>query len=276
MSASASALIAALLLATTNAALAQGGSPGAAPRTLLVVFAHADDEAPIAPILARYAREGVRVHMLIASDGSAGGRPREVRPDSNPGGQELARVRAEEARCAAQALGITQPLIQLGFPDGKLGDYVGDRSLLYRLTGKIAEEMQRLRPDAVVTWGPDGGYGHPDHRMVSNIVTQLLRARAPGVPERAFYMNLQADAIRAMYPQRGAPPLLIPEAKYFTVRVPFAAEDLAAAKRSMLCHRTQFTEAVAARVFPLMEKSWGGAVLLIPASGGAGGTDLFS
>jgi hypothetical protein len=110
---------------------------------------------------------------------------------------------------------------------------------------------------------------------VSNIVTQLLRAGAPGVPERVFYMNLPADAIRAMYPQRGAPPLLIPEAKYFTVRVPFTAEDLAAAQRSMLCHRTQFTEAVAARVFPVMEKTWGGAVLLIPASGGAGGTDLF-
>ena len=42
----------------------------------------------------------------------------------------------------------------------------------------------------MITWGPDGGTGHPDHRLVSNIVTQLQRAGAPGVPERVFYMNL--------------------------------------------------------------------------------------
>ena len=68
--------------------------------------------------------------------------------------------------------------ILLGFPDGKLGDYVGDRALIYRVTQRIAEELGRLRPDAVITWGPDGGTGHPDHRIVSNIVTQLQRAGA--------------------------------------------------------------------------------------------------
>ena len=44
----------------------------AAPRTLVAVLAHADDEGPVAPVLARYAREGVQVHLLIASDGGQG------------------------------------------------------------------------------------------------------------------------------------------------------------------------------------------------------------
>ena len=136
----------------------------------------------------------------------------------------------------AQALGI-QPPILLGFPDGKLGDYVGDRALIYRVTQRIAEELGRLRPDAVITWGPDGGTGHPDHRIVSNIVTQLQRAGAPGVPERVFYMNLPVESMRAMNPQRGEPPLTVPQAKYFTVRVPFAPEDLRAVERAMACHR---------------------------------------
>jgi LmbE family N-acetylglucosaminyl deacetylase len=146
-------------------------------------------------------------------------------------------VRTEEARCAAQALGAKPPIL-LNFPDGKLGDYAGDRALVYRLTQGITEALRRLHPDVIVTWGPDGGMGHPDHRMVSNIVTQLQRAGAPGVPERVFYMYLPAEAMRAMNPQRGEPPLLIPDARYATARVPFRPEDLQASARSMACHFT--------------------------------------
>jgi hypothetical protein len=41
-------------------------------RTLVAVWAHADDEGPVGPILARYAREGVQVHTIIATDGAQG------------------------------------------------------------------------------------------------------------------------------------------------------------------------------------------------------------
>jgi LmbE family N-acetylglucosaminyl deacetylase len=85
----------------------------------------------------------------------------------------------------------------------------------------VHEELQRLRPDVLITWGPDGGYGHPDHRIVSSIVTQLARAGAPGVPQRVFYASLPAEGIRAMNPTRGVPPFVIPRADLFTVRVPF-------------------------------------------------------
>src|SRR5688500_13483143 len=73
-------------------ALAQG-----APRTLGAVVAHADDEGPVAPVLARYAREGARVHLLVVTDGAQGGRHTSI-----PRGPELASARAEEARCAAE------------------------------------------------------------------------------------------------------------------------------------------------------------------------------
>ena len=153
------------------------------------------------------------MQLIIASDGVAGGGQQGniPRPDTTVPGEELGRQRAEEARCATQALGIPPPIL-LGFPDGKLGDYVGDRALIYRVTQRIAEELARLRPDAVITWGPDGGTGHPDHRIVSNIVTQLQRAGAPGVPEHVFYMNLPVESMRAMNPQRGEPPLTLPQA----------------------------------------------------------------
>lgn len=268
-----------LLLAATAALLLSPPRPAAAQptsRTLVAVLAHADDEAAVAPILARYAREGAKVHLLIASDGAAGfGQQGHLpRPDSTPQGEALARLRAEEARCATAALGA-QPPILLGFPDGKLGDYVGDRSLSYRLTQRMAEELARLRPDAIVTWGPDGGVGHPDHRMVSSIVTQLARAGAPGVPERVFYMYLPVEGIRAMNPQRGEPPLLIPQAKHFTVRVSFTPEDLAASQRSMVCHASQFRPEVIERVFPVHAAAWNGVIALVPAFSTAPATDLF-
>ena len=251
--------------------------PSSVPRTLVAVLAHADDEGPIAPLLARYAREGVAVHMIVVSDGGAGaGQQGHIpRPDGGVTAEELAAARAEEARCAAQALGL-QPPILLGFPDGRLGDYAGDRSLIYRASQRLAEELQRLRPDVVITWGPDGGTGHPDHRIVSSIVTQLQRTNAPGVPERLFYMTLPVEAIRAMNPARGEPPLLVPQAGYFTTRIPFGPEDLAAAKRAMSCHRTQFTPEVVERVTAASAAAWNKVILLSPAFPGAAATDLFN
>jgi len=265
-----SVVLAALLFFTPGVSLSQA----TAPRTLVAVLAHADDEGPVAPILAHYAREGVQVHLLIATDGGQGTGFAAARGDTVPPAQDLVRVRTEEARCAAQALGVKPPIL-LSFPDGKLGDYVGDRALVYRLTQRVAEELQRLSPDAIVTWGPDGGTGHPDHRMVSNIVTQLQRAGAPGVPERVFYMYLPAEAMRAMNPQRGEPPLLVPAARYATARVPFSPEDLQAAARSMACHKSQFTDEVVRRVHAAAARVWNGVIPLIPAFPTAPVTDLF-
>jgi LmbE family N-acetylglucosaminyl deacetylase len=259
----------ALISSPREVALGQG-----TPRTLVAILAHADDEIPAGPILARYAREGARVFLIIATDGGqgTGGGGSGVRRDS-VAPDELARTRAEEARCSAQALGA-QPPILLGFPDGKLGE-ITDRTLLIRLTARLAEELERLRPEAVMTWGPDGGTGHPDHRIVGGVATQLVRAGAPGAPERLYYMYFPAEAFRAMNPQRGAPPLLVPQAKYLTTRVSFTPPDLDAAQRAMSCHRSQFTPEVLQRVLPAQAKVWNGTIALVPASATAGGTDLF-
>ena len=148
----------------------------AAPKVLVAVFAHADDEVAVGPVLARYAREGVQVHVIVATDGAQGGRYTSI-----PRGPELARVRSEEMQCATKALG-TQPPVQLGFPDGELGHYAADPARLVQLGMRLHAELQRLRPDALITWGADGGPPHPDHKLVSDVVTQLVRAGAPGFP----------------------------------------------------------------------------------------------
>jgi LmbE family N-acetylglucosaminyl deacetylase len=241
----------------------------APPKTLVAVFAHPDDESVAAPILARYAREGVQVHLIIATDGAAGGQQTSI-----PRGPELARARAEEARCSADALGAKPPIL-LGFPDGQLGNYTDDPLRLFKLTQRLQEELQRLGPDALITWGPDGGTGHPDHRLVSATVTQLVRTGAPGVPQRLFYASFPAAAIRVANPARGEPPLLIPEAKHLSTRVPFTPADLEAAKRSLACHKTQFPPETIARIAGAAKEVWNGVLSLSPAFGSGGGTDLF-
>lgn len=240
-----------------------------APRTLVAVFAHPDDEGPAAPILARYAREGVRVYLVIATDGAQGGAHTSI-----PRGPELARVRSDEARCATDALKIHPPIL-LGFPDAGLGNYAEDRGRLFRLTEQLQQELERLRPDAVLTWGPDGGTGHPDHRLVSSIVTQLVRAGAPGVPERLFYVSIPVEGMRLMNPAQAGPAFLVPLAKYFTVRITFTPADGEAARLAMACHRTQFAGDVVQRVFELQKQVWNGAISLVPFSPTGPGTDLF-
>jgi LmbE family N-acetylglucosaminyl deacetylase len=246
------------------------------PRTIVALLAHADDETAAGPALARYAREGVQVQMIIVTDGSGGSGTQTYlqRSDSGPMGDALVKARADEARCAATTLGARDPIL-LGFPDGKLGDYLGDRSLMTRLTDRIAKEIERLQPDVVVTWGPDGGTGHPDHRIVSNIATQLLRFGAPGMPERLFYMYLPIEMIRLANPQRGEPPLLFPQAKYFTVKVPFTPADLDAAVQTMACHKTQFSAETMQRFLSARDRVWNGAVAFVPASPALSGDDLF-
>jgi len=258
------AAVAALALLIARPALAQ-----AAPKTLVAVFAHGDDEGAASPVLARYAREGVQVYLIIATDGAQGGAHTTI-----PRGPELARVRSEEARCATDALGIHPPIL-LGFPDAQLGNYMEDPSRLFRLTQRVQEELQRLRPDAVVTWGPDGGTGHPDHRLVSSIVTQLVRAGAPGVPERLFYASLPVEGLRAMNPTRAEPQFLIPQAKYFTVQVAFTPADFEAARHSMSCHKTQYAHEVVRMITELSRSRWNGTLSFSPFIPTHAGTDLF-
>jgi LmbE family N-acetylglucosaminyl deacetylase len=240
-----------------------------AAKTLVAVFAHGDDETAAAPVLARYAREGAQVYLIIATDGAQGGSHTSI-----PRGAELAGVRSEEARCAADALGIHAPIL-LGFPDAQLGSYMEDPSRLFQLTARVQAELQRLRPDAVITWGLDGGTGHPDHRLVSSVVTQLVRAGAPGAPERLFYASIPVEGFRAMNPARGAPPFLVPQQKYFSTRIAFTSADDEAAQRSMSCHRTQFSEKVVQRVGKAQSRALNGTLLLAPFVTADAGTDLF-
>ena len=156
------------MLAASVGGVALAQSPS---RTLLAVFAHPDDEQVVAPLLARYAREGVRVVLAIATDGQKG-----VRAHAGiPAGEPLATARAAEARCACERLGI-QPPVLMGIEDGALHDEKNEAAAREHIVRLMAE----LMPQVVVTWGPDGMTGHADHRMISNLVTEVIQRGGKG------------------------------------------------------------------------------------------------
>jgi LmbE family N-acetylglucosaminyl deacetylase len=159
------------------------------PRTLLAVFAHPDDEEVITALLARYAREGVDVHLAIATDGQKG----ERKQAGIPAGEALAAARAEEARCSCKALGIHPPIL-MGLVDGELYKRENQAALLREVARLFAE----LKPDVVITWGPDGVTGHTDHRLVSSLVTQVFQAAEGDTPGQLFYAGLPAERLEAL------------------------------------------------------------------------------
>jgi len=144
-----------------------------APR-LMAVLAHPDDESlGIGGTLAKYASEGVEVFLLTATRGD-GGRYRGYRGDDarHPGAEALAVIREGELRAAASVLGIHDVAL-LDYRDQQL-----DRADPRRAIGDIAAHLRRVRPDVVVTFAPDGAYGHPDHIAISQFTTAAIVAAA--------------------------------------------------------------------------------------------------
>jgi len=139
-------------------------------RKLMAVLAHPDDESlGVGGTLAKYASEGVDVFLVTATRGDAG-RFRGIRSDDrqHPGRQALGEIRENELRAAAKVLGIHDVCV-LNYPDQGL-----DRAEPEEVIGRIAGEVRRIRPDVVVTFGPDGGYGHPDHVAISQFTTAAM------------------------------------------------------------------------------------------------------
>ncbi len=236
-------------------------------RTLLAVFAHPDDEVFLGPLLSHYARQGARVHLAVVTDGAKGSPRAGV-----AAAEDLATVRASEVRCSCRALGIEPPTL-LGFKDDELGrPNDPPTGYLNEVVHAVRTVLGQVKPDVVVTWGPEGGYGHPDHRLVGAVVTQLVQGGAKGVPARLLYPALPADRIR-----RGErdPHWSVTSTRFLTVRVPYDAADLAATRNAFACHATQFSAAQMKELPDWLDATLGGRVYLRPWFGAETGDDVF-
>lgn len=137
-------------------------------RRLMAVLAHPDDESlALGGALAKYAAEGVETSLVCATRGDAGryGAERGVLPR-----ELLGEIRSRELEDAARVLGLRH-LRFLPYRDGEL-----DRAHPATATRRIVEHIRRIRPQVVVTFGPDGLYGHPDHIAISQLTTAAVAA----------------------------------------------------------------------------------------------------
>jgi LmbE family N-acetylglucosaminyl deacetylase len=133
---------------------------------LLAIFPHPDDETlGFGSTLARYAAEGVETYLVCATHGERGWFDSEG-PD--PGPEAVARIREAELRCAAENLGLHE----VSFFDYIDGDV--DQAPPEEIIGKIVAHIRRIKPHVVVTFGPDGAYGHPDHIALSQFTSGAL------------------------------------------------------------------------------------------------------
>ena len=133
---------------------------------LLAVFPHPDDETlGLGSTIARYSAEGVETYLVCATRGERGWFDSEG-PD--PGLEGVAKIREAELRCAAEHLGLRE----VDFLDYIDGDV--DQADPEEIIGKIVSHIRRIRPQVVVTFGPDGAYGHPDHIALSQFTNAAL------------------------------------------------------------------------------------------------------
>ena len=145
-------------------------APPDRPLRLMAVLAHPDDESlGVGGTLAKYVSEGVEVLVVTATRGERG-RFRGHRADEpqHPGPERLGQLREAELRAAAEALGI-HALTLLDYRDQEL-----DAANPAEAAAQIALQLRRSRPDVVITFGPEGAYGHPDHIAISQYTTAAL------------------------------------------------------------------------------------------------------
>ena len=130
---------------------------------LMCIFAHPDDESLGAGgTLARSAAEGVETYLVTATRGERG---RFGTSKESPGLDVVGKVRESELRAAAKELGIREVNF-LDYVDGDL-----DKANPREAIAKIAPHIRRIKPHVVITFGPEGAYGHPDHIAISQFAT---------------------------------------------------------------------------------------------------------
>ncbi len=235
---------------------------------LLACFAHPDDEAfPVGGVLAAHTRRGVDVRLVTTTLGEEG----EIRQEGSATRETLGRIREVELSCAVRALRLGSNDVW-GYRDSGMQGWEANRhpkafinAIAAEVVGRLVWEVRRFRPQVVLTFGPDGLYGHPDHIAISHHTTEAFNLAAdpaafpeqlagglePYRPQRLFYSvrprgfrrewaeALRGEGIDWPIPSPEQELQGVPEDELHLELDVSSNGDLEAKIACILCHRTQ-------------------------------------
>ena len=148
---------------------------------LLACFAHPDDEAfPVGAALAAHTSRGVTVRLVTATLGEEG----EIRQEGSATRETIGSVRRSELAGSAETLGIASHDVLHYRDSGMAGTPPNQHPRAYinsdpgPVVERLIHEIRSFRPQVVLTFGPDGLYGHPDHIAISRHTTQAFHQAA--------------------------------------------------------------------------------------------------
>lgn len=168
--------------------------------SILVFFAHPDDEIGIGPLVSRSVAEGVRVTLVCATNGDLG----TVDEHLLYRGGSIADLRLAELRCATAAIGFSE-VVTWGYRDsGMAGSVDNDHpdsfhaASLDDLTRRLIEEIRRVRPQILITFNTFGAYGHPDHIQCNRVALAAMArlGNQDGAPQKLYYTTVPTRGLR--------------------------------------------------------------------------------
>jgi len=208
--------------------------------TVLSVWAHPDDETYLAGgLMAAAVERGSRVVCVTATRGELGSSDEQRWPSGEP----LAALRTQELAKALSVLGISEHH-WLDYPDGGCAAIDEDEAV-----ARLRELVEEVRPDTVLTFGPEGMTGHDDHKTVCRWTMKATAGSAATVhwatqsPEWLAQYGPTLEELGAF--MDGAQPPVTPVVD-MTVFVRLEGEELDRKVRSMLEQESQIQPLIAA------------------------------
>ncbi|MEU3774762.1 N-acetyl-1-D-myo-inositol-2-amino-2-deoxy-alpha-D-glucopyranoside deacetylase [Streptomyces sp. NPDC032472] len=163
---------------------------GLPARRLLLVHAHPDDESINNGVtMAKYAAEGAHVALVTCTLGEEGEViPAELAHLAADRDDTLGPHRVGELAAAMAELGVTDHRF-LGGPgrfrdSGMMGVEQNRRPGSFwsaevdEAAAHLVEVIRELRPQVLVTYDPEGGYGHPDHIQAHRVAMRAAELAA--------------------------------------------------------------------------------------------------
>ncbi|MFC9898049.1 PIG-L family deacetylase [Nocardia sp. NPDC127579] len=173
--------------------------------TIMAVHAHPDDEVlNTGGLFARYAEEGIRTVLVTCTNGEQGDGPGGVKPGAP--GHDPAAVAAQrlgELRASAGLLEIEHVEL-LGYRDSGMDGWDANADPrafanvpVAAAAAELAALIEKYRPQVLVTYDEQGGYGHPDHIQAHRIA--VAATESTGIPDKLYYAAMPREPAREMF-----------------------------------------------------------------------------